>query len=141
MNDTETLDPIDEDYLKNFRRLEELKHQIKDLEAEIAMINADAAETYPDGGYFTTSDGQIMVVRIRRDANAPRIDLDALQQIDPDLAGKVVTLSVDTRLVKKYIERGYFTDTPAAQALTVSYKRPWVQITPLANEENEETHE
>lgn len=131
MNDEHYIDlvPIDEDYTKNFERLAELKRLKADIENEISLINADIAGTYPDGGTYTDRDGRELIVTIRRDQNAPKVDLAMLQQIDPDLAGKVVKFAVDTDKVKEFMERGYFTGTPAEQALTITYKKPWVQIT------------
>jgi hypothetical protein len=119
---------IDDDYAKNFERLAELKRLKADIETEISAINLDIAQTYPNGGTYTDRDGRELVVTIRRDQNAPKVDLNLLQKIDAELAGKIVKFAVDTDKVKEYIERGYFTNTPAEQALTLSYKKPWVQI-------------
>jgi hypothetical protein len=131
------LEAIDESYTTHFERLAHLKRLKADIETEISQINADIADTYPNGGYYVDADGRELVVTIRRDLNAPKINLPLLQEIDADLAGKVVKFAVDTDKVKQFIERGYFTNTPAAKALTLTYKKPWVQITKKETETDE----
>ena len=119
---------IDEVYSKNVQHLQYLKRLKTDLENEITALTAEIAHAYPRGGTYFDADGREQIVTIRRDLNAPKVDLNLLQKIDAELAGKIVKFAVDTDKVKEYIERGYFTNTPAEQALTLSYKKPWVQI-------------
>lgn len=130
------LEEIEESYIHNFRRLGELKRLKAEIEDEIGRINEETINRYPSGGTYTDEQGVSLIVTIRRDINAPKVNLEMLMSIDQDLATKVTKFAVDTEKVKEYIARGYFTNTPAEQALTVSYKKPWVQIS-IAKEEDE----
>jgi hypothetical protein len=123
------LDIIDDEFTENFKRLADLKRLKAEIEEQITDINTAIIETYPAGGLYVDHEGREVTVTIRRDLNAPKVDLALLQEIDTELAGKVTKFAVDTEKVKEYIERGYFTGTPAEQALTLTYKKPWVQLT------------
>jgi hypothetical protein len=120
---------IADDYVPKLQELIALKESKKHIEDQITVLQAEIAETYPRGGTFVDEDGFQQIVTVRRDPNPPKIDLELLTRLDPDLAGKITKFAVDNDKAKQYIDRGYFTNTPAAQALSLTYKKAWVQIT------------
>ena len=128
------LPEIDEDWVKDIRRISELKEQKRLIEEEIAHINATAAEAQLRG-YFTDLDGQDYKVTVRQDKNTPRItDPKALQENHPALWMEIASVQVDSNKLKAAMKKGYFTNTTAAQYLSQTYKQPWLQITQIAKE-------
>lgn len=122
---------LDEDWVKDLSRLEELKAQKTCIEEEIALINASASDQ-DLFGQFTDASGVSFKVVVRRDPLAPKVNLAALAQVNPELALKISTTTVDATRLKEAISRGYFTNTEAASLLTTGFKKSWVQVTKLA---------
>ncbi len=129
------LPELDESWVKDLTRLDELKAQKTQIESEIAHINEIAAlENLV--GTFIDSDGTARKVSIRQDPLPPKVDLAKLAEMDASLYSEVTSLTLDSTKLKEAIKRGYFTGTSSAALLITGLKKPWIQITNLAKEEN-----
>lgn len=134
----EALPDIEEDWVKDLSRLDELKAQKKLIEDEIAHINDLAAQAQLKGK-FVASDGTEFKVDIRRDTLPPKLtNVEAFAAQFPELWGHIATVQVDSTRLKEAVKKGYFTNTPAAAYVSMGTKRPWVQVTPLAKEDTNE---
>ena len=132
----EELEEIEEDWVKDINRLAELKEMKAAIEAEISHIN-DSAAAAGLRGKFTDAEGNEYKVTLRQDMNAPKVtDARALAAEFPELWGAIASVQVDNTRLKEAVKKGYFTNTPAAAYVTQTMKRPWVQVTPLAKEED-----
>lgn len=127
------LHELDQDWVADLKRLSDLKAQKIQIELEISYINQAAAEANL-AGKFTSEDGTIKIVKVRHDDASVKVDLEGLKAAVPYLANKIMSIQLDTKLLKDHIKRGFFTNTPAESFLIRGKKSPWVQITTLSEE-------
>ena len=131
----EALPDIEEDWVKDLSRLDELKAQKAQIEDEIAHINEKAAEAglY---GQFVDTDGVVHKVKVRVDPLPPKVvKFDLLAAENPRLAAEISSPAVDSKKLKEAIKKGYFANTNASKYLVTGTKKPWVQVSTLAKED------
>ena len=120
--------PLDAAEIEDLNRLQRLKRERDALEQEITFLTEWAAKRITKNATWTDGDTTFTATIVR--GKNTSIDLDALREINPDLADQITKQVIDTTKLKQAQDLGFFGNTrPEASAVVVTDKKPYVKFT------------
>jgi len=123
-----TEQPLDEYEVMDMLRLEELKGQKAAIEDEIAYLTEWAAKRITKETTYATGDRTIIAHIVR--SSKTTVDIPTLQVVNPDLVAEITKPAVDTALLAKAKDLGFFAEgRPETQAISITYSKPYVKFT------------
>lgn len=120
--------PLSDEEIADLQRLERLKREQAALQEEIDYLTEWAAKTITKAAHYERDDLDVTVTVVRGQSTS--VDLEALREINPDLAAEITKQVIDTTQFKKAQDLGFFKAGRAeSAAVVVAPKKPYVKFT------------
>ena len=113
--------------LEDIKRLQRLKREREALDQEIEYLTEWLSKTIEKSYSYEEDDLDVTVSIVR--GTSTSVDLEALREINPDLADQITKQVLDNTLFKKAIDLGFFADgRNETNAVIVAPKKPYVKF-------------
>lgn len=119
---------LDGSEIEDLKRLARLKREQAALQQEIDYLTEWASKTIAKAATYEDDDLDVTVTVVRGQSTS--VDLEALREINPDLAEQITKQVIDNDQFKKAQELGFFkAGRSEANAVIVAPKKPYVKFT------------